>query len=252
MPEYISSRQNEKIKRLRALLRDAKFRRTEGEYACEGLKLFGEARANSAEITSVFLTEEAAKTADIGDIPAFILPGELIDYVSEQKSPQGIVFTCRMGERFTPERLKGRYILLDSVSDPGNVGAIMRTAAALGMDGLLLCGSCADIYNPKTVRGSMGALFRLPVFEIGYGEFASLIGASGIPLFRAHAREGAVPLAGIDLKNALVALGSEAAGLSEQILAMEAGDIIIPMKEGAESLGVAAAASIVMWEMVRG
>jgi TrmH family RNA methyltransferase len=246
----INSRQNEKVKRLRALMGSPARRRAEREYVCEGLKLFEEAKAHAA-ITSVFMSERAGEPETEG-LEVHRVSHDIIEYISSQKSPQGIIFTCKMPERAMEERLFGKYIILDGISDPGNMGTIIRTADAFGLNGLLLCGHCADIYNPKTIRAAMGSLFRLPVFECEYDELEIALKASELPLFRAQARPGAANIASLELSAAAVAVGSEAGGLSERILSMQAQDIIIPMRGAAESLNAAVAASIIMWEMSRG
>jgi len=244
----IESRQNETVKRLRALMRDAAFRREAGEYVCEGFKLYSEAE-RYGEIASVFVADRAEGFDISGPAPVYSLPDRLFDYVSGQENSQGLLFCCRIKRRELPDQLSGRYMLLDGVSDPGNMGTIIRTADAFAVDGLILCGSCVDVYNPKVVRGAMGSLFRMPVYQAGYAEILSLIKRSGIPFYRAHARENALPLGSIALQEAVVAVGNEANGISGELCSAEGMDIIIPMAGKAESLNVSVAASIIMWEM---
>lgn len=229
-------------------MRDAGLRRESGEYVCEGFKLYSEAE-KYGEITSVIIADRAAERVVSDGAPVYSLPDELFDYVSGQTNAQGLLFSCKMQAGKLPSRLSGRYVLLDGISDPGNMGTIIRTADAFGIDGLILCGNCVDIYNPKAVRGAMGGLFRMPVYEAGYEEVLSLIDKSNIPFYRAHARKDSVPLRSVSLGNAVVAVGSEATGISRELCGSKAVDLVIPMGGRAESLNAAVAASIVMWEM---
>lgn len=114
-----------------------------------------------------------------------------METISPMNTPQGALFLARLPETTLPERLEGRrYLVLDGVQDPGNVGTIWRTADALGADGLLLVNGCADPYGPKTVRASMGACFRLPVWEAGPEELCALLERSGLPLYATALRAG--------------------------------------------------------------
>ena len=121
------------------------------------------------------------------------VPRDVMETISPLKTPQGALFLVRLPETRPPETLTGdRYLVLDGVQDPGNVGTIWRTADALGADGLILVGNCADPYSPKVVRSSMGACFRLPVHETDAGGLCALLERSGIPLSATALREDTV------------------------------------------------------------
>ena len=163
-----------------------------------------------------------------------------------------MLFTCRLPQLPLPQTLTGRrYVLLDGVQDPGNVGTIWRTADALGADGLLLVNGCADPYGPKTVRASMGACFRLPVWEAGPEELCALLERSGLPLYATALRADTVSLEQAGLGRCAVIIGSEGRGVSQSLLDRSGQTIRIPMRSRCESLNAAAAASVVLWEMVR-
>ena len=134
---------------------------------------------------------------------------------------------------------------------PGNVGTAIRTANALGMDAVVLTGACADLYGPKTVRATMGALFRQPVLTCATDELMQLLRANGLKLYGAALTDTAQDLRRVPLTPAAVAIGSEGRGLSAELLAQCDGQIIIPMQPGAESLNAAVAAAVVMWEIAR-
>jgi TrmH family RNA methyltransferase len=151
-----------------------------------------------------------------------------------------------------PERLEGaHYVVLSGVQDPGNVGTILRTADAFDCDGIFLLPGCADLYGPKTVRATMGALFRRPVWQCGAEECKALLRASGVPLYGAALREDTVDVRTLDLSRAAVAIGSEGRGLSDEVLRLCDKTIRVPMSQRCESLNAAAAATVLLWEMYR-
>ena len=142
-------------------------------------------------------------------------------------------------------------IVLENVQDPGNVGTVIRTANALNIGTVILTGACADLYQPKTVRATMGAFFRQNVIRLEREYLSDFLHDQGLPLYGAALSDKACDLRGLSLKHAAVAIGSEGQGLSEELLRLCDGELIIPMNPDSESLNAAVAASIVMWEMAR-
>ena len=141
-----------------------------------------------------------------------------------------------------PETLSGKhYLVLDGVQDPGNVGTILRTADAFDCDGVFLVNACADLYNPKTARATMGAIFRREAYTVTAEELFALLRKSGVPLYGTALRDDTVPLAEADLARAAVAIGSEGCAKT----------LKIPMNPRCESLNAAIAATVVLWEMYR-
>ncbi len=247
--DRLTSRKNPVIRQLRALGRERTARAEEGLFVGDGEKLLREAIQCGAEIDTVLWTETSAM-----DVPnakhQYTAPPELVEYVSALAHSPGPVFTIRMHPRPIPEALR-RVIVLEKVQDPGNVGTVLRTANALGMDAVLLTGNCADLYSPKTVRSTMGAIFRMPVLECTLEEMKVLLNQHDLPLYGAALSEAARDLRMVRLDRAAVAIGSEGQGLSRELLALCDGEIIIPMRPESESLNAAVAASVVMWEMAR-
>ena len=141
--------------------------------------------------------------------------------------------------------------MLETVQDPGNVGTVIRTANAFGMDAVILTGDCADIYNPKTVRATMGAIFRQRVITCTLDGLRALLEKNRLPLYGAALSDRARDIRGVELKNAAAAIGSEGHGLSRALLDMCESELIIPMQPGSESLNAGIAAAVVMWEMSR-
>ncbi len=142
-------------------------------------------------------------------------------------------------------------MVLENVQDPGNVGTVLRTAAALGTELVILTGECADPWNPKTVRAAMGALFRQPLLQLSRAELAKRLREWELPLYGAALSPESADVRTVSLHRAAVAVGNEGNGLSEALLDMCEKKIIIPMTPGSESLNAAVAASLLMWEMAR-
>ena len=187
-----------------------------------------------------------------GSVRTVEVPESLLSAVADTESPQGVAFICSGPSLSLPEKLEGkRYLILDGVQDPGNVGTIWRTADAFGADGLILCGSCADPWSPKTVRSTMGAIFRMPVYEASLEETAEKLAAAGIPLYATALRDDTVDVRDVDLAKAAVIIGSEGKGVSDLALQLCSKTVKIPMTTRCESLNAAMAASVVLWEMGR-
>ncbi len=247
MAEIIKSRQNEKVKHLKKLGTDASYRRECGEFLCDGDKLFYEALKNNAQIKTVFVREGAEVDVPAG-IQTFVATEDIISNISPQKTPQNVVFSCAMSERKYDITPGGKHLILENVQDPGNVGTIIRTANAFKMDSVILVGACADLYNPKTMRAAMGALFRQKVINAEYGQIEELK-KSGLKICGTALSEKSRDIRGGEFSGAAFALGSEGKGLSEKMLSLCDELIIIPMNPECESLNVASAAAVVMWEM---
>ena len=250
--EQITSRKNPLITHIRKLTSDRTCRRECGEFLGDGIKLLEEAVHWNAPLTCVVHTAGTQLPRLPESVRVVRVPEDVMGSISPMKAPQGALFLCRMAEETVPERLTGnRYLVLDGVQDPGNVGTIWRTADALGADGLLLTDGCADPWNWKTVRATMGACFRLPVYEVKRQELPALLERSALPLYATALREDTLDLREADLRRCAVAIGSEGRGVSEEVLAMSQKTLRIPMRDRCESLNAAAAATVVLWEMAR-
>ncbi len=248
--EKISSRKNPLVRRLRSLAAEPAFRRERGEYVCDGRTTLEEALRFGAEIRSVLWKGEGQALPGLERAEQFWAEEELFDYASPLAHSPGPVFTVAIPpeDRQSPIR---SAIVLENVQDPGNVGTVVRTANAFGLGAVLLTGACADLYNPKTVRAAMGALFRQRVLRLERDELEALLREQGLPLYGAALSEQAADVRSVDLKRAAVAVGSEGRGLSPELLALCRGQIIIPMQPDSESLNAASAAAVLMWEMAK-
>ena len=252
--ERITSRSNPLCAHFRKLASSAAYRRESGQFLCDSPKLLGEILLWRPELLrTVLCTEPETLPALPEGVRAVSVPESLMEYLSPARTPQGILSACALPEQSLPETLTGRrYAVLDGVQDPGNVGTILRTADALFADGLFLVNGCADPYGPKTVRATMGAAFRLPVWEMEEKQLMRLLAQAELPLLGTALREDTEDIRGCDLSRAAVAIGNEGRGISQSVLAQCGKTLRIPMRERCESLNAASAATVVLWEMTRG
>ncbi len=250
--ETITSRHNALLTHLRKLASSRAYRDECGEYLGDGVKLLEEAVKWDAPLKTALFSDDIAIPPLPDGVRVARVSGELMRSVSPAETPQGALFAARLERGGLPERLEGnRYLVLDGVQDPGNVGTIVRTADAFECDGVFLVNACADLYNPKTVRATMGAVFRAKVWSCAAQELAALLRASGIPLYGAALRGDTVSLRETGLSRAAVAIGSEGRGLSAEVLALCDRTLRIPMSARCESLNASSAATVLLWEMYR-
>ncbi|MGN1002220.1 MAG: TrmH family RNA methyltransferase [Oscillospiraceae bacterium] len=247
--EQLTSRQNRIIAHLRRLGTDKSYRHACGEFVCDTPKLLAEALLWGGEIGTVLWAQGSEVLPLPEGVRQYTAPRELVDYASPLSSSAGPLFTVRMKtwELAAP----GRTLVAETIQDPGNLGTILRTANALNIDTVILTGDCADVYNPKTVRASMGAVFRQRRHEMSREQLRAYLTEHGFRLYGAALSETAEDIRTLDLSKAAVAIGSEGRGLSNELLSLCDGRLIIPMNAQCESLNAAVAAAIVMWELCR-
>ena len=247
--EIITGKSNRLLTHLRKLASSAAYRRESGQFLCDGVKLAEEAARWQGELETLVLAE-----GTVLDLPArrtVQLPADLFRSVAPTDSPQGVLAVCRLERPPLPEQLEGRrYLVLDGVQDPGNVGTILRTADAFEADGVFLLPGCADLYGPKTARATMGALFRRPVWQTELAVLKKLLSLSDLPLIGAALGKNTLDARELP-PAAAVAIGSEGRGLSDEVLASCDAVVRIPMSSRCESLNAAVAASVLLWEMYR-
>lgn len=250
--ERITSRKNPLMEHLRRL-DGAAYRRKSGDFLCDSPKLVEEAVRHGVTVTCVVVSEGVAFPEGLGeDVRRVVVPPEVMASVSPLKTPQGMVAVCKLPTVNVPETLaQGRYIVLDGVQDPGNVGTVLRSADAFRCTGAVLLSGCADLYSVKTLRASMGAVFRLPVYTMDASTLRRLLTAAGLPLYGAALREDTVDVRCRDLRRCAIAVGSEGRGLSDEVLSLCDETLRIPMSPQCESLNAAAAAAVLLWEAYR-
>lgn len=244
--ETITSRKNKLIAHFRKLGSDSAYRHECGAYVCDGEKFLREAITWGAEITAVLWCGEPTVAVDC---PNYMISNELLDYASPLKHTPGPLFSVAIPK--AEAKAGVRAIVLDGVQDPGNVGTVIRTANAFSMDTVILTNGCADLYNPKTVRATMGAVFRQTTLEMEPAALQAWLFENGLTLCGAALSDRAEDIRRIERENTVIAIGSEGRGLSAEILAICGKQMIIPMNPACESLNAAVAAAVAMWEFTR-
>ena len=269
--EVIRSRQNRTVVELMKL-NDRGHRESDGLFRFDGVKLAADAIRAGLEIPLLFLREGnaaeilaeiAQKTArdpglSVGRIVR--LDDDLFAKISEEKSPEGVICVAKyidkiekndiIDDRFFSKIKNERVVLLESVRDPSNLGAIIRSAAAMGIDRLIVSSDCADLYNAKTVRASMGTLFTQQISRVE--DLAAAIAGlrqSGRRVFAATLAPDARALGSFSIrKGDCVVIGNEGHGLSAGVIDACGESVYIPMSGRAESFNAAVAAALLMWE----
>ena len=244
----LASADNKRVRELKKLASSRAFRRERGLLFCEGDTLYRDALDYGARIETVSLREGMSLPLPDG-AGSFELTDRVFRLLSEVETPQNVIFTARLPEA-DPALARKPALLLDAVSDPGNLGTVLRTAVAFGIPVIVGEGS-ADPTSPKVVRSAMGALFRAALYQGDLRKVVPAMKEAGVPVYAATLSEKSVPLPEVSLSGASVVVGNEAHGVSEEVRALSTGEIVIPMPGNAESLNAAVAASILMWEMSR-
>lgn len=218
----------------------------DGLAVVESPKLVAEALASLCAVERILIAERALDRLPESNVPTAVVADKLFDALASTQNSQGVLALVRLPAYAPAEvfRRPGPALILDRISDPGNAGAIVRSAEAFGAAGAVFVQS-ASPENPKTIRAAAGSLFRLPFAVAAAGDVLS---GCGRRLLAASAHGGA-PLVEADLENAAVVVGSEAHGVSEEFLAL-AERVVIPT-EGVESLNAAAAATVLLYEAAR-
>lgn len=246
--ERITSRQNSLIQQVRKLRTSRSERYQTGLFCADGTKLLQEAILWCDGLHTVLLREDVEMPALPESVRVCVVPRELMEYVSGMSAPQGAVFLCRMPSMTHEVTLMPGTLILDGIQDPGNLGTILRTADALDIP-VVLTDGCADPYNEKTVRASMGAVFRTPPRQLKREAILAQCKEQGISLAVTAMSDDAVDLREGNCAEHVVVIGSEGQGVCEEFLSAADARLIIPMNPRCESLNAAIAAAIVMWQM---
>ncbi len=259
----ITSRENTLIKEYISL-RDKKRSRSEHKrFVIEGARIAADAASEGVEIVYGFVTDEAAvkyseavdKLASALGERLYKIPAALADKLSDTKGSQGIFLCAKtLDKNPMPDKIKdsAKFLILAGLQDPGNVGTIIRAADAVGLAGVYLCG-CCDIYNPKTVRSTMGSMFRVP-FECGksFEEVIGLMRGRGVATYASVIDQNAQSLRETEFEpSCAVVIGNEGSGLSQGEISACDKCITIKMKGNINSLNAASAAGIFLWELTK-
>ena len=245
---------NKQIKEITNLRDKSKARRELGMYIVEGLKMFAEAEPD--KVVGTFVTSSFAKdhVSVLAGRNYEIIDDSLMQKLSDTKTPQGVLCVVRRQEHTLEQILenKGRlYVILEDIQDPGNLGTIMRTGEGAGVAGVIMSKGCVDIYNPKTIRSTMGSIYRVPfVYVDDLGQAIDKVRAAGIKVYAAHLK-GQKNYCDVSYARSAFLIGNEGNGLTDATADKADEYIRIPMEGKVESLNAAVATSILMYEHLR-
>ena len=257
MTKEITSATNPFIKKLRALSTSKKARQESGTFIIEGwrgIKTLLEHESPLYEIEQLVITDEWKQKLGT-DVPAvldsqetILLPNHLFGKISDVRNAQGILAIVRP----KPQEFKlpetGRFLLLDNLRDPGNLGTLIRSAVGAGFDGVLLYGDCVEPFNPKVIRSTMGTFAFCTIFTIDESGVSELM-SKGFDL-AVTTGLGGTSLYETDFSNkTILVIGSEAHGVGEELMAKATKKITIPLQPECESLNAAIAGSVCMFQI---
>lgn len=265
--ELIKSKSNSTISEISKLL-NKKYRLQRKQFICDGIKLFEEAVEFGAKIRHIILDNsvefsydviEKIKKCEQNGTKIICVESYIFDKLTAENAPQGVISVCDFFEKrhifsaIAENELVAHktVIALESVRDPGNLGTICRNAVALGVDVLILSNDCADIYSPKVIRASMGAIFKLDIVVVDdLPGTIEKIKKSGRRVLAAALNDNSLVLGKDKItNNDVVVLGNEGHGISIAVMEQCTDTVFIPMRKNTESLNVAIAAAIIMWEI---
>ncbi len=268
--DIISSRNNPTVK-WAASLADKKGRAEHASFIAEGEKLSLEALRRHLPVSHIFITEgkeerilgllrDFADESEYSDCQVFILSEGAFSKISTEKAPQGIISVIKHLDFFKNMDIiykedffissNERALSLYSLRDPGNLGAVIRSAVAFGVQHIILSADSADIYNPKTVRAAMGTMFGVKVSIVSdFASFIEAAKANGRAVYAAELTEDAKSVRDIKLSSDdIFIIGNEGHGIPGDISSLCTASVYIPISEGAESLNASVAAAVFMWE----
>lgn len=253
----ITSTANAQVKNLAQLIKKSKVRTEQGFYVVEGVKMFLEAPKD--EIVKVYVSEELFEKGTVSEQLAEtsyeVLKTEVFNHVADTKTPQGVLCVMKQKKYTLDQLTQGKaplLLVLENLQDPGNLGTMMRTAEGAGVTGVLLSRGSVDIYNPKTIRSTMGSIYRVPfLYTDDLLRDMDKLHEKGIITYAAHLR-GIGFYDGESYQGPTAFLiGNEGNGLTDELSEKAKQYIKIPMEGQLESLNAAVAAAILMYEASR-
>lgn len=257
--EKITGKSNEMIKNVKRLFTSRKARFEKNQFVLEGARLCFDVFNSDYKVICFLVTEKAyekyeAECKHMIDIASksFLITNDIALKLADTENTQGIFAVCEFQNKTFKTEKNKKYIALDSLQDPSNLGAIIRTAEALGIDGAV-CYNCCDIYNPKALRASMGSILRLPVI-ISENLCADIenMKADGFSVYSAVPDSSAKDITKIDFNtSSVMIIGNEGNGISDEVKACSTDLVTIKMLGRAESLNASMAGAVAMWEMLR-
>lgn len=253
----ITSTSNPQMKQIAALLKKSKERKEQRVFVIEGRKMFEEICTDKSRLVKAYFSESYARETygdKLPDIPCEVVADKVFDAVAETVTPQGILAIVRMPEYSLEDMIEqaGTLVLLEDLRDPGNLGTILRTAEAAGVAGVILSRESVDVYNPKVIRSTMGAVYRVPFLYVDdFKETLRHLKERQVRLMAAHLK-GTKTFDRADYSGKIgILIGNEANGLTEEAAELAGEKVLIPMAGNVESLNAAVAAALLMYEAYR-
>ncbi len=253
----ITSSGNSNVKLYTKLSSSKKARDEHNQFTLEGSRLIKDAILEKSDIQTIFATESAFYR-DMGFINEYsdkitLISEDVAKRLSNTKSNQGVFAIVNKNENksLRNQTLKGKYVVLNNIQDPGNLGTILRTADAVGMSGVILSENCCDLYNPKVVRSTMGSLFRLNIYtENDFCDVCRILKSQGVKTYAAVVSKKAYDIRSVEFpSSAAIVIGNEGNGLKDEHIELCDDCVTIKMNGNIDSLNAGIAAAILMWEM---
>ena len=245
--KYIQSLQNPQVKQWKKLL-TKKERDRSGTFLIEGFHLVEEA-LKEGQVLEVIVSEESGlpPRLDIGSAAVITITKEIADSLSDTETPQGIFAVCRQPKAEVGLSAAKTFLLIDAVQDPGNLGTMIRTADAAGMDAVVVGRGSVDVYNSKVLRSAQGSHFHLPIIRGDLENWIQKLKGKNIPVY-GTALEGAVTYTDIQAGDGFALLvGNEGSGVNKDLLSNTTANLYIPIYGKSESLNVAVATGILLY-----
>lgn len=254
----ITSTSNVQIKQIIALLKKSKERKEQKAFVIEGRKMFEEICQDKTRVIKAYFSESYIKEwyqdEALPEVPYETVADSVFDAMAETVTPQGVLAIVKMPEYSLEEMITaaGTLVLLENLRDPGNLGTIIRTAEAAGVSGVILSKESVDMYNPKVIRSTMGAVYRVPFLYVEeFYELLENLRQQNVRLLAAHLK-GKKTFDEADYSGKVgILIGNEANGLSEEAAELANEKVLIPMAGSVESLNAAVAAALLMYEAFR-
>ena len=269
LPTPITSRNNPTVKWL-ASLSEKKYREESQCFLIEGRKLIIEAIRGGAELTHLILREGENEPFYFAEYRVkhsktqfLVLGDSCFEKISQEKAPEGVCAVVKYLDFFKYYNIIYRenffgldmngVVLLDTIQDPGNLGAILRSAAAFGVTDVILTENSVDVYHPRVIRASMGALFHLRLWQTpNLYSAVQALQANGHRVFSAERRPNAIPVHEAHLTPAdAIVIGNEGHGISREVSLVSDGSVYLPISQKVESLNASVAASLLIWEQMK-
>lgn len=246
--KYIQSLQNPQVKQWKKLLMK-KERDRSGTFLVEGFHLVEEALKQEDQVLEIIISEKIGlpPRLDAGQTPITMVTDEIADSLSDTEAPQGIYAVCRQTKQELDDSDAKAYLLIDAVQDPGNLGTMIRTADAAGIDAVIVGRGSVDIFNGKVLRSAQGSHFHLPVIRGDLRDWTEKLKARNIPVY-GTALEGGTAYTNISNTDSFALMvGNEGSGISKELLSQTDANLYIPIYGKSESLNVAVATGILLY-----